>query len=257
MQVRPLQLLRAGPGTQGAASRSKTKCVLEYKTMALLDEIVDGRTDLVFEYLAEGHSADSADKDGVSLVQWCAYYGDVSAIKFLLANGAKLESLGDNLGLTGACFHGHWRLCKFLIERGADVNRPEADTGETPLHSALCTANRLRLNLVLRVLLAHGANVNCKTNNDVETGGFMRDCRTKGETPLHRTAAFGDEEAIQLLLDAGAVIDAKDMNGESPLSWASWYLRPAPILRKLCYGGHRVHPNYTGMESNLQGKPRA
>jgi ankyrin repeat protein len=50
----------------------------------------------------------------------------------------------------------------------------------------------------------------------------MRDCRTKGETPLHRVAAFGDEESIRLLLDAGAVIDAKDMNGDTPLGWASW-----------------------------------
>jgi ankyrin repeat protein len=225
--------------------------------MGRLEEIVDGRTDAVFEYVAEGNSADSTDKDGVSLVQWCAYYGDVSAIKFLLENGATLASLGDDLGLIGACFHGHWRLCQFLIERGADMNRPLADTGETPLHSALCTANRLKHNLVLKVLLAHGANPNCATKKDVETGAFMRDCRTKGETPLHRAAAFGDEEAIQLLLDAGAMIDAKDMNGESPLSWASWHSRPASILRKLCYGNHRIHPQYTGMEANLLGKPRS
>ena len=224
--------------------------------MGKLEEIVDGRTDMVFEYVRGGNSANSADKEGVSLVQWCAYYGDVSAIKFLISNGATLESLGDNLGLTGACFHGHWRLCKFLIESGADVNRPEAETGETPLHSTLCTTRRLTHNLVMKVLLAHGADVNCVTKHNAETGGFMRDCRTKGETPLHRAAAFGDEEAIQMLLDAGAVVDAKDMNGETPLSWASWYLRPAPILRKLCYGSHRIHPNYTGMEANLLGKPR-
>jgi uncharacterized protein len=223
--------------------------------MATLDAIRDGRTDLVFEYIAEDNSPNSADTDGVSLVQWCAYYGDVSAIKFLLAKGATLDSLGGNLGLMAACFHGHWRLCQFLIERGADVNLPEAETGETPLHAALCTARRSAHNLVLKVLLTHGANVNCAARNNIETGGFMRDCRTKGETPLHRAAAFGDEEAVQLLMDAGAKIDAKDMNGESPLSWASWYLRPAPILRKLCYGNHRIHPNYRGMESNLLGKP--
>ena len=164
----------------------------------MFDEIVDGRTDLVFDYLAEGNAANATDRDGVSLIQWCAYYGDVSAIRFLLANGASLESLGDDRGLIGACFHGHWRLCKFLVERGADVNHQMRDTGETPLHSALCTTRRLTHNLVLRVLLAHGANPNCVTKESVETGGFMRDCRTKGETPLHRAAAFGDEEAIQL-----------------------------------------------------------
>lgn len=224
--------------------------------MATLDAIRDGRTDLVFEYIAEGNSPNSVDTDGVSLIRWCAYYGDVSAIKFLLAKGATLESLGENLGLMAACFHGHWRLCQFLIERGGDVNSPETETGETPLHAALCTARRPAHNLVLKVLLASGANVNCATRNNIETGGFMRDCRTKGETPLHRAAAFGDDEAIQLLLDAGAKIDAQDMNGESPLSWASWYLRPAPILRKLCYGSHRIHPNYRGMELNLLGKPQ-
>ncbi len=224
--------------------------------MTLLDAISEGRTDLVFEYVAEGHSAQSIAPNGITLIQTCAYYGDVSAMKFLLVNGAHLESLGDNLDLNGAAFHGHWRLCQFLIGRGADVNCPSPDTGETPLHAALCTTNRLAHNLVMKVLLAHGANPNCVTKKSVETGGFVRDCRTKGETPLHRAAAFGDEESIQLLLDAGAVIDAKDMNGDTPLGWASWYVRPIPILRKLLYGNFRINPNYGGgMAANLLGKP--
>jgi ankyrin repeat protein len=224
--------------------------------MAMLDEIADGRTDLVFEYLAEAHPANSTDPDGVSLIKWCAYYGDVSAIKFLVANGESLDSLGDNYDLNGASYHGHWRLCKFLIERGADANLAQSDTAETPLHSALSKADEPKYNLVVKVLLAHGANPNCVTNKAVETGAFMRDCRTKGETPLHRAAAFGDEEVIDLLLKAGAVIDAEDMNGDSPLSWASWYLRPASILRKLCYGNFRIRPDYAGMQANLRGKPQ-
>ena len=224
--------------------------------MTLLDQIVDGRTDMVFEYLAEGHAAHSVDPDGVSLIQWCAYYGDVSAIKLLLANGESLSALGDNYGLDAACFHGHWRLCQFLLERGADASHPLLDTGETPLHAALCTTTRLAHNSVMKVLLAHGANPNIATKTSVETGGFMRDVRTKGETPLHRAAAFGDEEAIQMLLDAGAVIDAKDMNGDTPLSWASWHVRAASILRKLCYGNFRIRPDYGGgMAANLLGKP--
>jgi hypothetical protein len=71
----------------------------------------------------------------------------------------------------------------------------------------------------------------------------MRDCRTKEETQLHPAAAFGDSGTIALLLQAGAAIDARDMNGDTPLAWASWYLRPAAILRQLCY-------------ANLLGKPR-
>ena len=202
----------------------------------MFDQITDGRTDLVFDYVAAGHAATSADEGGMSLIKWCAYYGDVSAIKFLLANGESLQSLGENCELNGAAFHGHSRLCQFLIEQGADVNKPLPDTGESPLHSALCTANRQAHDLVVKVLLTNGANPNCVTKPSVETDAFMRDCRTKAETPLHRAAAFGTEETIQMLLDAGARIDAKDMNGDSALTWASWYLRPRSILRKLCYG---------------------
>ena len=231
----------------------------------MLERIVDGRTDLVFEYLTEGHPANSTDDRGVSLIKWCAHYGDVSAIRFLLANGESLNSCGDNLGLNEAAFHGHWRLCQFLIENGADVNWAVRDTGETPLHATVCKANRPGYSLVLKVLLANGANPNCVTKAGAETAAFMRDVRTKAETPLHRAAAFGTEEAIQLLLDAGAKRDAKDMSGDSPLSWASWHLRPDSILRKLCYGGFTVHPDRqstfdhgTGwgvLEAALRGTP--
>jgi uncharacterized protein len=206
----------------------------------MLDRIADGRTDLVFEYLAQGHPADAADGRGVSLVQWCAYHGDVSAIRYLISCGASLDALGPNRDLNGAVFHGHWQLCQFLIEHGADVDRPLPDTGETPLHSALCKADPAVYNRVLKVLLANGAQPNRATRVGVETDSFMRDIRTRGETPLHRAAAFGDADAIQLLLQAGAVVDARDAHGDTPLTWASWHLRPRPILRLLCYGPHAV-----------------
>jgi ankyrin repeat protein len=233
----------------------------------MLERIVDGRTDLVFEYVAQGHPASSTDANGVSLLEWCAYYGDVSAIRFLMAQGESLSSLGHNQGLFGAAFHGHWRLCQFLIENGADVNLPQPDTGERPLHAATCKANRPAYTLVLKVLLAAGADPNCATRPARETGAFMRDPRTRAETPLHRAAAFGTEEAIQMLLDAGARIDARDMNGDSPLTWASWHLRPDSILRKLCYGDFTIHPDrrstsdhgagWGALETSLLGTPHA
>jgi ankyrin repeat protein len=202
----------------------------------IFDRIANGRTDLVFEYVAAGYPATSTDKHGVSLIQWSSYHGDVSAITFLLAHGASLESLGKYYDLHVAAFHGYSRLCQFLIEHGADVNAPRPDTGESPLHAALCTGDRQGHDAVVKVLLAHGANPNCATAPSVPTDHFMRDCRTKGETPLHRAAAFGTDATIQMLLDAGAQVDAKDMNGDSALTWASWYLRPRSIIRKLCYG---------------------
>lgn len=221
----------------------------------ILDRIADGRTDLVFDVVAAGNPARSVTGDGTPLIRWCAYYGDVSAIRFLMANGESSRSLGDNLDLNGAAFHGHWRLCEFLIEQGADVNTPLPDTGETPLHAALCTPDRLAHDLVLRVLLGHGADPNRVTKPRVETGGFMRDCRTKAETPLHRAAAFGTEETVQLLLDAGADRSTTDMNGDSALTWGSWYARPDSVLRLLCYGEFSIRPRRHSMAAYLLGEP--
>lgn len=207
----------------------------------LIDKLTKGRTDVVFEIVADGQSASGADSRGTTLMEWCAYHGDVSAIRFLRSRGASLELLGDNLGLSAAAFHGHWQLCQFLLEHGADADRASPTTGETALHGALCKANRPVFEHVVRLLIAHGADPNRATIPGVETAAFMRDTRTRGETPLHRAAAFGTEAVIQDLLDAGARRDVKDVGGETPLTWASWHLRPPAILRRLCHGQFTVH----------------
>ena len=233
-----------------------------------LVRISDGRTDLVFEWIADGGAPNATDDGGVSLLAWCAYYGDVSAMRFLLSQGETLETLGPNYDLNGAAFHGHWRLCQFLLENGADANVALDDTGETPLHAALSKADRPAYVHVVRILLADGADPNAATKPNVETGAFMRDVRAKGETPLHRAAAYASGEAIDLLLDAGAQKDALDAHGDSPLSWASWHLRPRSILARLCFGPHTIHPDAssdpsgerhvasgTAMETHLLGRP--
>lgn len=220
----------------------------------MLDRIADGRTDLVFDFIAAGGVATAKAPDGASLIQHCAYYGDVSAIRFLIAHGESLQSLGDDMGLNGAAFHGHWRLCQFLLEQGADANYADPATAETPLHSALSSARQAHL-WVVKVLLDYGAAPNRVTKSDVETGAFMRDCRTCGETPFHRAAAFAGEETIQLLIDAGAKIDTRDIHGDTPLSWASWHGRPDSILRLLCYGRYSIRPGRLSMDAYLLGSP--
>jgi len=222
----------------------------------MLERIADGRTDLVFDFIASGGAADAKAAGGVSLIQHCAYYGDVSAIHFLLMHGESLNSLGENMGLNSAAFHGHWRLCQFLLEQGADANSADRDTEETPLHAALSSARPAQL-WVARVLLDYRADPNRPTKPGVETGAFMRDCRTYGETPFHRAAAFAAEETIQLLIDAGARLDARDINGDTPLSWASWHGRPDPVLRKLCYGPWAIREGRLSMDGYLLGSPHS
>ncbi len=144
-------------------------------------------------------------------------------------------------------------MCQFLLEQGAPVEGVASDSGETPLLSSLVSEDRVVHDPVTRVLLAAGANPNARTHPGIETGAFMRDARTRGETPLHRAAAFGGVDTIRMLLDAGAAIDARDAQGDSPLSWASWHRRSPEVLRLLCFGPHAIHPGHRGMRAHLLG----
>jgi hypothetical protein len=208
----------------------------------IVERIKDGRTDLVFDHRPRAITRPRRTEARHGALSWCAYYGDVSAIR-ILANGESIRTLGDNL--TWGRGYGHWRCAS--SSRAGQCESAVADNGETPLHAALSQSDRLAHDLVLKVLLGSGANPNCATKPGIETGSFMRDCRTKGETPLHRAAAFGTEDTIRLLLDAGARINAQDADGNSPLGWASCYLRPDTILRILCYGDFHIRPNRRSM----------
>jgi len=234
-------------------------------TDLLLEKIADGRTDLVFDFIRQGNDAKSTDAQGVSLIKWCAYYGDVSAIKHLLSKGAMLADLGENYDLNAAVFHRHWQLCQYLMEQGADAKSIDKNSGENLLHSALSKRTTPASFAIIQLLLKYGANPNHATHPRKETDAFMRDVFTKQETPLHRAAAFADAATIQLLLDSGADKTVRDMNGDSPLSWASWYGRSDIIIDMLCFGPHRIHPQRveiakknddgtSGMDYFLNGK---
>ncbi|HMP04198.1 MAG TPA: ankyrin repeat domain-containing protein [Gemmatales bacterium] len=221
----------------------------------LIQRIENGRTDLVLELLADSEAARLLLAHGESLLRWSAYFGDVSACRALVRAGLSPTLLGGDLGLNGAAFHGHWQLCEFLLENGASARSVQSDTGETPLHSALTNEDRLRYDLVMKVLLRAGADPNAVTTPGVPTGAFMRDAKTRGESPLHRAALFGSPATVTLLLEAGANLEAQDAFGETPLGWASWARRPVDVLRVLLYGEHRIHPSHKPLRANLLGDP--
>lgn len=231
---------------------------------SVLERIRGGRTDLVVDLLGAGLPA-TTESGGASILAWCSHHGDVTAVRLLVERGAPLASLGPNLDLSGAAFHGHWQLVEYLVEQGADVNHSDPINGETPLHAALCKANRPAYDHVVEVLLRAGADPRRATTPGAATVAFMRDCRTRGETPLHRAAAYGSERSVRMLLDAGAEREARDEAGDTPLSWASWHLRPPAILRLLCFGEHVVHPGndatydhgsgWGQMDAPLRGRP--
>lgn len=207
---------------------------------SILDHISKGRTDFVFDLLRLPDWRRSLHEGQIKTLQWFVYYNDVTALKAVLEAGGDLSSLNLNEELGHAAFFGHWKIADFLIRHGADPNSTVSETGERPLHSALAKAGRPHYLYVVRLLVERGADVNARTIPGKATGAFMRDVRTKGETPLHRAAAYGDATTIQFLLDNGADREARDANGDSPLSWASEHLRPGSILALLSFGSHSI-----------------
>jgi len=234
---------------------------------SILDRIGRGRTDLVHELLRRADWRETLTEGRVRPLQWFVYYNDVTALKAVLESGGELGSIDLDEELGNAAFFGHWKVCDFLLANGADASYAHPETGETPLHNALCKAGRPHYVYTVRLLIENGADVNARTISGVETGGFMRDVRTRGESPLHRAAAYGDEAIIAFLLAHGADRAARDAPGASPLTWASEHLRPGSILELLAFGEHRIGPNArarmtsdhgagwgNGMEWNLVGE---
>jgi ankyrin repeat protein len=121
-----------------------------------------------------------------------------------------------------------------LLQGGANPKATTLETGETALHGCLSKPGdeafeRDRFRLV-KLLLEAGADPNHRTAPGVETLAFWRDTRTRGETPLHRAAAYAAEDTIRLLLSAGADKTIRDANGDSPQSWASWHWRTRELV---------------------------
>ncbi|WP_430966681.1 ankyrin repeat domain-containing protein [Spongiimicrobium sp. 2-473A-2-J] len=206
----------------------------------ILELIGRGRTDYIVELMKIPKWMEMLKKGEVKPLQWLVYYNDVTGLRAVVENGGTLESINIDDELGNAAFFGHWKVCDFLINQGANVNCQVDKTNETPLHNSLAKAGRPYYFYVVRLLVEKGANLNAKTIPGMQTGAFMRDVRTKGETPLHRAAAYADEQTISFLIENGADKQAKDANGDSPLSWASQHLRPGKILALLTYGKYRV-----------------
>ncbi len=154
-------------------------------------------------------------------------------IAFLLENGATPDSQTNENGasvLAGLCYVNQIQCVKLILEHGANPNLGRVNTLETPLHHAL--ANDASAELIA-LLIQHGADMNAATIPGLYSYNYFGNTPTRGETPLHRAAAYASKETVEMLLNAGADRSETDGNGNTPYHWAGWHRRPKDFVELL------------------------
>jgi len=154
--------------------------------------------------------------------------------------GAQID-LPDPEGVTpliSSIFNAHFDVAKYLIEKGANVNRWDW-WGRSPLYLAVdyntlphggrpdqpSLDEALPIDII-RILLDKGANPNLqlKLLPPFRATGADRgvdQMLTFGATPLLRAAKAQDAPAIKLLLEHGAIVDLPNNQGMTPTLAAS------------------------------------
>jgi cytohesin len=203
----------------------------------LLSAALNGDLSTVKKLVTQGANINYTDTWGNRAIFGAAWEGNLKALDLFYELGAKITFDDANL-LCNAAYNGKVGSVKWLLDKGEDANFNFTDTGENALHYTLSKTSELddRAEIV-KVLIAAGTDVNKKTLAGKPTLCFMRDAYLKGETPLHRAAAYANAAIIKMLLDAGAEPSVKDANGDTPISWGSWHLRDSDVLRLLIYEG--------------------
>ena len=203
----------------------------------MLTAAADGDLAAVEKLVAQGANINYIDNWGNSAIFSAAWEGNRKALDLFYNLGANISFDDANL-LCNAAFNGKVDSVKWLLEKGEDPNFTFTNTGENALHYTICKMSEIDERVeIAKILIAAGTDVNKKTLPGKPTLCFMRDAYLKGETPLHRAAAYGNAAIIKMLLDAGAEPSMKDANGDTPISWGSWHLRDSDILRLLIYEG--------------------
>lgn len=170
--------------------------------------------------------------------------GELEAIRNLLncdpglvhAHQGDLDD--DWTTLQCAAAKGHLPICKLLVERGAEVYTNPMCTYPPVIHAAWNRHQHIVDYFLYEIPdKAAGTNGLGVTINLAARQGWLDLVRKHiaagplsvhqrgwiGDTPLHWPAHNGFVEILEVLLDAGAVIDADEINcyGGKPLHWAS------------------------------------
>ncbi|KAK7074366.1 hypothetical protein SK128_009451 [Halocaridina rubra] len=190
-----------------------------------------GNLDILKVLLDAGVDVIAKDKDGYTALHVAIASEKDKVIQELLNfEKIKQDYIADllvaknNIGKTVlhfACHVGHLEVLKVLLGSGADILAKDKD-GYTPLHVAIAAGKED----IVYELIQFGKATKRNTADSINASNNMR------KTPLHFAAHTGHLRISEMLLDAGAVITAKDKDGYTPLHVAI-AAEKEDIVRKL------------------------
>ncbi|XP_039606309.1 poly [ADP-ribose] polymerase tankyrase-1 isoform X1 [Polypterus senegalus] len=193
-----------------------------------------GRKDVVEHLLQTGANVHARDDGGLIPLHNACSFGHAEVVSLLLCQGAD-PNARDNWNYTPlheAAIKGKIDVCIVLLQHGADPNIRNTDgksaldladpsakavlTGEykkDELLEAARSGNEEKLMALLTPL-----NVNCHASD-----GRKSTSQKMLSTPLHLAAGYNRVRIVQLLLQHGADVHAKDKGGLVPLHNACSY----------------------------------
>lgn len=152
-------------------------------------------------------------------------------------------------------------MCKFLIDRGAELNKKGGESVATPLQWAAQRCHYYTVHL----LLQHGADpliTDAQGYNTMHISTFNGNVflitlllhqgipvdvlDSFGHTPLMWSAYKGFPQCVDVLLRWGASVHAKDEQGFTALHWALVKGSPGCVQKLVEYGADRFAKTATG-----------
>ena len=180
----------------------------------LLFAIREGRRDLAHELLARGASVNETAADGVSALHVAVIRGHLDLAKDLLARGA--DPNAAKCGYTAL----HWAAGTWETIHSHDYIFNQTAVNKVQEWAVLAGITNLTAKYdLIRMLLAHGANVNAQTTKAPPEYGFalFKTSLIVGGTPFYIASLVSDIPTMRLLLEHGADPALTARDGDTPL----------------------------------------
>ncbi|KGL94319.1 Palmitoyltransferase ZDHHC13, partial [Charadrius vociferus] len=191
------------------------------------------------ELVEAGYDVRQPDKENVTLLHWAAINNRQELVKYYISKGAIVDQLGGDLNSTPlhwAIRQGHLPMVMLLLKCGADPSLIDGE-GFSSIHLAVLFQHMP----IVAYLIAKGQNIDT-TDFNGQTPLMLSAQKVIGPEPtrfllkfnpslnavdnvqkntaLHWAITSGNTSAVDLLLEAGASLDIKNVKGETPLDLA-------------------------------------